>query len=54
MSQYSELSFSDEETPTPSNEEFIEKDCETDNTDYVADSQTEQSEDFTEVSDGET
>jgi hypothetical protein len=54
MSQYSELSFSTEEIPTPSDEEFIEQDSQTEDTDYVPDSQTEQSEVFPEVSDGET
>jgi hypothetical protein len=48
MSAYSDPSFSEDESPTPSDIEFIEQDCETEDSDFVPDSQPDLSEDFTE------
>jgi hypothetical protein len=53
MSDHSEFSFSDEEEPTPSDLEFAEIDCSTDDTDYIPDSQPEESEDYTEYPDSQ-
>jgi hypothetical protein len=48
MSDYSDLSFSEDDTPTPSDIEFVEDDCRTEDFDFVPDSQPDLSEDFTE------
>jgi hypothetical protein len=53
MSEYSELSFSEDDQPTASDLEFVETDCTSDDTDYIPDSQTEQSEDYTEYPDSQ-
>jgi hypothetical protein len=48
MSDYSDPSNSEDESPTPSDIEFTEQDCGTEDSDFVPDSQPDFSEDFTE------
>jgi hypothetical protein len=51
MSDYSELSFSKDEEPTPSDLDLIEVDCVSEDSDYIPDTQPEESEDYTEYPD---
>jgi hypothetical protein len=53
MSEYSELSFSEDDQPTPSDLEFTEIDCTSDDADYIPDTQSEDSEDYTEYPDSQ-
>jgi hypothetical protein len=44
MSDYSELSFSEDEEPTQSDLDFIKVDCVSENSNYIPDTQLEKSE----------
>jgi hypothetical protein len=53
MSDYSELSFSEDEEPTPADLDFVELDCSPEDSDYIPDTQPEDSEDYTEYPDSQ-
>ncbi len=53
MSDYSELSFFEDEEPTSSDFYFIEVNCVPEDSDYIPDTQPEDSEDYTEYPDSQ-